>query len=146
PLRRTASKSASTRSCSAARAPARGPRPRPPEDPRRARAPRASPLARSASVERRASRSRAPSSSRSRMTLEQESFRFLQTLTPPPPRKRATMLTVGAHLPRFQLQAVTSLEKGSEFETLTEKSYPGKWLVLFLWPMDFTFVCPTEIA
>lgn len=25
-------------------------------------------------------------------------------------------------------------------------SYEGKWLVLFFWPMDFTFVCPTEIA
>ena len=56
------------------------------------------------------------------------------------------MLTVGDLLPRFQLQAVTSLNKGSEFETLSDKSYPGKWLVLFLWPMDFTFVCPTEIA
>ena len=56
------------------------------------------------------------------------------------------MLTVGDQFPRFELQAVTSLEKGKEFETLTEKSFPGKWLVLFLWPMDFTFVCPTEIA
>ena len=56
------------------------------------------------------------------------------------------MLTVGDQLPRFQLQAVTSLNKGSEFEALSDKSFPGKWLVLFLWPMDFTFVCPTEIA
>ena len=56
------------------------------------------------------------------------------------------MLTVGDQFPRFQLQAVTSLNKGKEFETLSEQSYPGKWLVLFLWPMDFTFVCPTEIA
>jgi alkyl hydroperoxide reductase subunit AhpC len=23
---------------------------------------------------------------------------------------------------------------------------PGKWLVLFAWPMDFTFVCPTEMG
>lgn len=56
------------------------------------------------------------------------------------------MLTVGDRFPRFQLQAVTSLEPGKEFETLTEQSYPDRWLVLFLWPMDFTFVCPTEIA
>jgi peroxiredoxin (alkyl hydroperoxide reductase subunit C) len=56
------------------------------------------------------------------------------------------MLTVGDQLPRFQLQAVTSLTKGAEFEGLNDKSFPGKWLVLFLWPMDFTFVCPTEIA
>jgi len=56
------------------------------------------------------------------------------------------MLTVGDSFPRFHLQAVTSLEPGSEFEVITEQSYPGKWLVLFSWPMDFTFVCPTEIA
>ncbi len=56
------------------------------------------------------------------------------------------MLTVGDQFPRFDLQAVTSLSKGHEFESVTDKSYPGKWLVVFLWPMDFTFVCPTEIA
>jgi peroxiredoxin (alkyl hydroperoxide reductase subunit C) len=56
------------------------------------------------------------------------------------------MLTVQDQFPRFQLQAVTSLNKGKEFETISEQSYPGKWLVLFSWPMDFTFVCPTEIA
>jgi peroxiredoxin (alkyl hydroperoxide reductase subunit C) len=56
------------------------------------------------------------------------------------------MLTVGDKLPPFALQAVTSLEPGKEFTTLNEASHPGKWLVLFAWPMDFTFVCPTEIA
>jgi lipoyl-dependent peroxiredoxin subunit C len=56
------------------------------------------------------------------------------------------MLTVGDRLPEYALQAVVSLEKGKEFATLTHESFPGKWKVLFLWPMDFTFVCPTEIA
>jgi lipoyl-dependent peroxiredoxin subunit C len=56
------------------------------------------------------------------------------------------MLTVGDRLPEYALQAVVGLEKGKEFETLTHESHPGKWKVLFLWPMDFTFVCPTEIA
>ncbi|HEY7411657.1 MAG TPA: peroxiredoxin [Vicinamibacteria bacterium] len=56
------------------------------------------------------------------------------------------MLTVGDAFPEFELQAVVGLEKGREFQTITEKSYPGKWSVVFLWPMDFTFVCPTEIA
>jgi peroxiredoxin (alkyl hydroperoxide reductase subunit C) len=56
------------------------------------------------------------------------------------------MLTVGDRLPEFDLQAVVSTEKGREFARLTDRSYPGKWLVLFAWPMDFTFVCPTEIA
>jgi lipoyl-dependent peroxiredoxin subunit C len=56
------------------------------------------------------------------------------------------MLTVGDQFPAIELQAVVSLEKGREFETITSASYPGKWKVVFLWPMDFTFICPTEIA
>ena len=56
------------------------------------------------------------------------------------------MLTVGDKFPAFKLTAVTSLEAGREFEDITEQSYPGKWQVIFYWPMDFTFVCPTEIA
>ena len=56
------------------------------------------------------------------------------------------MLTVGDKLPPFDLQAVTSLDVGKEFTALNQASHPGKWLVLFAWPMDFTFVCPTEIA
>jgi peroxiredoxin (alkyl hydroperoxide reductase subunit C) len=56
------------------------------------------------------------------------------------------MLTVGDKLPSFELQAVVDIEPGSEFRTISSQSFPGKWLVLFLWPMDFTFVCPTEIA
>ncbi len=56
------------------------------------------------------------------------------------------MLTVGDRFPAFKLQSVVSLEKGKEFAELTEASHPGKWLVVFFWPMDFTFICPTEIA
>jgi peroxiredoxin (alkyl hydroperoxide reductase subunit C) len=56
------------------------------------------------------------------------------------------MLTVGDRLPEFSLKAAVSLDKGREFTTITQDSYPGKWLVLFAWPMDFTFICPTEIA
>ncbi len=56
------------------------------------------------------------------------------------------MLTVGDKLPAFELQALVGLEAGKEFQTLTSHSYPDKWLVLFFWPMDFTFVCPTEVA
>jgi peroxiredoxin (alkyl hydroperoxide reductase subunit C) len=38
-------------------------------------------------------------------------------------------------------------EKGqSAFEPLTEASFPGKWKIIFFYPKDFTFVCPTEIA
>ncbi len=56
------------------------------------------------------------------------------------------MLTVGDRFPSFSLQAVVSLEKGREFETLTDRSHADRWQIVFFWPMDFTFVCPTEIA
>jgi alkyl hydroperoxide reductase subunit AhpC len=56
------------------------------------------------------------------------------------------MLTIGDRVPEFRLQAAVSLDKGKEFAEITQTSYPGKWLVLFAWPLDFTFVCPTEIA
>ncbi len=56
------------------------------------------------------------------------------------------MLTIGDTLPLFNLQSVVSLEKGQEFRAVSNRSFEGKWLVLFYWPMDFTFVCPTEIA
>jgi peroxiredoxin (alkyl hydroperoxide reductase subunit C) len=56
------------------------------------------------------------------------------------------MLTVGDKIPNFNLKAVVSLEKGKEFEDVNEKTYQGKWQVIFFWPMDFTFICPTEIA
>ncbi len=56
------------------------------------------------------------------------------------------MLTIGDHFPEFKLKATVSREAGQEFAEITDKSFPGKWLVVFFWPMDFTFVCPTEIA
>lgn len=56
------------------------------------------------------------------------------------------MLTVGDKLPLFNLKSVVSIESGKEFEQITNDSYEGKWKVLFFWPMDFTFICPTEIA
>jgi len=52
------------------------------------------------------------------------------------------MLTVGDRLPEFDLQATVSLDRGKEFTSITNQSHPGQWLVLFSWPMDFTFVCP----
>ncbi len=56
------------------------------------------------------------------------------------------MLTIGDKFPSFKLQAVTSREKGKEFTVISNSTYQGKWLVVFFWPMDFTFICPTEIA
>jgi alkyl hydroperoxide reductase subunit AhpC len=56
------------------------------------------------------------------------------------------MLTVGDKIPNFKVKATVSLEKGKEFQDITNETYKGKWLVLFAWPKDFTFICPTEIA
>lgn len=56
------------------------------------------------------------------------------------------MKTVGDRFPAFRITATVSREAGKEFAQLTDQSFAGKWLVLFSWPLDFTFVCPTEIA
>ena len=56
------------------------------------------------------------------------------------------MLSIGDTFPSFRLQAAVSRDKGKEFQEITDASYPGKWKVVFFWPMDFTFICPTEIA
>ena len=56
------------------------------------------------------------------------------------------MLTIGDRFPAYDLKAVVSNEPGKQFVDLTSSSYEGKWKVVFFWPKDFTFVCPTEIA
>lgn len=56
------------------------------------------------------------------------------------------MLKPGSRFPEFSVKATVSTEMDRAFETVTDKSYPGKWKVYFFWPKDFTFVCPTEIA
>lgn len=52
------------------------------------------------------------------------------------------MLTVGQALPAFSGEA---LMPNGEFAPLKLADFQGKWLVLFFYPLDFTFVCPTEI-
>ena len=56
------------------------------------------------------------------------------------------MLTVGDRIPAFNLQAVVSTEQDKAFTRIDSQSNAGKWKVIFFWPKDFTFVCPTEIA
>ncbi|MGD0579536.1 MAG: peroxiredoxin [Bryobacteraceae bacterium] len=56
------------------------------------------------------------------------------------------MLGVGQKFPEFNLTATVSLDRKNAFKLLTNKDFAGKWLVIFFWPKDFTFVCPTEIA
>ncbi|MCF6157427.1 MAG: peroxiredoxin [wastewater metagenome] len=49
---------------------------------------------------------------------------------------------VGLDAPEFTLQAVV----GDTFKDIGLNEYRGKWIVLFFYPLDFTFVCPTEIT
>ncbi len=56
------------------------------------------------------------------------------------------MITPGQSFPTFRLPAAVSLEPGKHFREIANDTFPGKWLVVFAWPLDFTFVCPTEIA
>ena len=56
------------------------------------------------------------------------------------------MSGIGRHFPEFSLTGVVSNDANSAFQTFTHDSFPGKWKVVFFWPKDFTFVCPTEIA
>ena len=56
------------------------------------------------------------------------------------------MVTVGDKFPAFNLKATISNQLDNAFIDVNEQSYKGKWLVVFFWPKDFTFVCPTEIA
>ena len=56
------------------------------------------------------------------------------------------MLGIGSKFPEFNLKAAVSNDIKTAFTDITNKSYKGKWLVVFFWPKDFTFVCPTEIA
>jgi peroxiredoxin (alkyl hydroperoxide reductase subunit C) len=64
------------------------------------------------------------------------------------------VLSIGDRFPEFSLTAlvpgrlgdVAATKPEDYFTTIASGSYPGKWRVVFFWPKDFTFVCPTEIA
>jgi len=45
--------------------------------------------------------------------------------------------------PQFTAQAVFD---GGEIKNISLSDYKGKWVVLFFYPLDFTFVCPTELT
>ena len=56
------------------------------------------------------------------------------------------MLGVGQKFPEFNVTATVSTELSTAFTQIGTDTYPGKWKVIFFWPKDFTFVCPTEIV
>lgn len=51
---------------------------------------------------------------------------------------------VGKPAPNFSMP--TALGDGTGFGRTSLSDYRGKWLVVFFYPLDFTFVCPTEIT
>ena len=60
-------------------------------------------------------------------------------------------ISVGEKFPEFNLIAVdgkpfADINIDNVFVDISNKSYAGKWMTIFFYPKDFTFVCPTEIA
>ncbi|RLN92386.1 hypothetical protein BBJ28_00012460 [Nothophytophthora sp. Chile5] len=60
----------------------------------------------------------------------------------PPSPAKAMVLTIRKAAPEFTADAVVD----GEFKSISLSDYKGKYVVLFFYPMDFTFVCPTEIC
>ena len=54
------------------------------------------------------------------------------------------MLTVGDKFPKFKKPAVLANKEFGEITNIDHKN-EGKWMVMFWYPKDFTFICPTEI-
>lgn len=51
------------------------------------------------------------------------------------------MVLVGRQAPEFKAEAVVN----GEFKEVSLSDYKGKYVLLFFYPLDFTFVCPTEL-
>jgi peroxiredoxin (alkyl hydroperoxide reductase subunit C) len=52
------------------------------------------------------------------------------------------MSLIGKSAPNFELQAVVD----QQFRCLGKDDFRGRWLVVLFYPLDFTFVCPTELC
>ena len=48
------------------------------------------------------------------------------------------MIKIGEMAPEFELESTEG--------KVALRDYRGKWVVLFFYPMDFTFICPTEVT
>ena len=56
------------------------------------------------------------------------------------------MLGIGQKFPQYSLTGVVSNDQARAFQNFDAGTQKGKWRIVFFWPKDFTFVCPTEIA
>lgn len=64
------------------------------------------------------------------------------------------LLTIGDQFPAYNLTAVIggdlskvdAQQPDDYFTRITSDDHASKWRIVFFWPKDFTFVCPTEIA
>jgi alkyl hydroperoxide reductase subunit AhpC len=52
------------------------------------------------------------------------------------------MIQVGQQVPNFTVPALV----GNDEKSISLSDYQGKWVVLFFYPADFTFICPTEVT
>lgn len=55
-----------------------------------------------------------------------------------------TALQVGSAAPEFRMEGVQDPKQ--DYQQYALEDYRGKWVVLFFYPADFTFICPTEIT
>jgi len=58
------------------------------------------------------------------------------------------ILSIGDKFPEYKKTAIVSIEAGKEFAGITSEDHKdeNKWMVMFWYPKNFTFVCPTEIS
>lgn len=59
-------------------------------------------------------------------------------------KQEVTIAKVGQPAPDFNLPSTKNMETLAENISLSD--YKGKWLILLFYPLDFTFVCPTELT
>ena len=74
------------------------------------------------------------------MSHDEQSVNGTKLASPPQPRPRAF---VGRPAPDFVMASTKNLQTLADPVKLTD--YAGRWLVLLFYPLDFTFVCPTEL-
>jgi alkyl hydroperoxide reductase subunit AhpC len=56
------------------------------------------------------------------------------------------MIGIGQPFPQFEARACVRRRGREPFQSLRHDSFPGKWVIYFFWPKDFTPVCASEIA